>query len=74
MVPPSASLDAAVRPTVAATAAFSATVLVAEFESVGVDASNSSMSVMAIEMVAEVAVEVSALVAVTVMSQLVTVS
>ena len=46
MVVPSESLDSAVRPTVAATAAFSATVLVAEFESVGVDASASSASVM----------------------------
>ena len=39
---PSASEDSAVRPTVAPTAAFSATVLVPESESVGAVASDSS--------------------------------
>ena len=42
LVDPSASDAAAVRPTVASAAAFSATVFAALLESVGVDASNSS--------------------------------
>ena len=42
LVVPSASDDSAVTPTVAPTAAFSATVLVAEFESLGAVASDSS--------------------------------
>ena len=59
MVLPSASADSAVRPTVAAAAAFSATVLVAESESVGAVASNSSTSVTVIaKVVSEVLVSV----------------
>ena len=73
MVVPSASLDEAVRPTVDPASAFSSTVLVAEFESVGAEASPSSTSVSVTVNCAE-AWLLSALVAFTVTVQDVAVS
>ena len=68
LVDPSASDAAAVRPTVASAAAFSATVFAALLVSAGLPTSNSSISVTAIEKVVS-AVLVSWLVALTVIVQ-----
>ena len=70
----SASDAEAVTPTVVAAAAFSCTVLVVASESVGEVTSNSSKSVIAIDIVEESELERSALVAVITMSQEVAVS
>ena len=69
LVEPSASDADAVTPTVEPESAFSSTVLVALFESVGVDTSNSSWSVIEIVIVAESEYDESALVALITTSQ-----
>ena len=68
-VVPSASDALPVTPTVASSAAFSATVLAAELESVTAPTSNSSWSVIAIEIVEESVSDPSALSALITMSQ-----